>query len=318
SAAALALVSYLETVSAGSSFARRVGGRIEPNGELVAIGGGNLAAGLFGGFPVASGFARTAVAFQAGARTPMTALLAAAVVAAALLTLSPVLALLPTAALAAVIIVAVATLVDLRGVAEVARVRRSDLVALLATFAVTAAFGPVTGIGVGVAVSLVLLLRQSARPHFPELGRVPGTARYRSLARHDPLAADPAVLLMRLDAPLYFGNAVPVVDRIVDKVARRPGLAHVVLDASGIGWLDYTGAGAVAEVHRALAARGVALHLAAERQEAAGVLARTRQGAWLAANGRLHADVGAAVSALGLDPESPLLPPALAAPPEGV
>lgn len=306
SAAALALVSYLESISTASAFARRTRSRIDPNQELIALGAGNLACGLFRGFNVASGFSRSAVVFNAGARTPMTGLLAAGVVAIALLTLTPVLALLPKVALAAIIVVALTSLVDVRGAVEVARVRRTDLFALVAAFLATVVLGPVTGLAVGVVVSLILFLRQSARPHFPELGRVEGTARYRNLSRHDRIHTDPTVLLLRLDAPLYFANSQAVADRIGDIVASRPALRYVVFDASAVSWIDYTGTETLAELDRTLGETGVELHVAALRGPPRDVLSRTGRGAWLSEHGRLHPDVASAVDALDLDPASPL------------
>lgn len=306
-AAAIALVSYLESISTGTVFARRTRTRVDPNGELIGVGAANLAAGLFRGFPVAAGFSRGAVNFGAGARTPMSGVLAAALIAVALLTITPLLALLPKVALAAIIIVAVASLVDIRGTRAVARVRRSDLVALVATFAATLVLGPAAGLGVGVAVSIALFLRQSVSPHLPELGRVRGATRYRSLERHPDAHTDPAVALFRLDAPLYFANSRAVADVISDAVARRPDLRAVVLDASSTPWIDYTGTESLAELDRALGDTGVVLHLAAVRGPVTDVIARSGDGRHLL-RGRTHPDVPAAVGALDLDARSPLLP----------
>lgn len=307
-AAALALVSYLESISTATTFARRTRGRVDANGELIGIGAANLAVGFFRGFTVAAGFSRGAVNFGAGARTPMSGVLAAVVVAVALLTITPLLALMPKVALAAIIIVAVASLVDVRGARSIARVRRSDLVALASTFLATLALGPASGLGVGVAVSIVVFLRQSSRPHLPELGRIPGTTRYRNTARHEEIGSDPAVALFRLDAPLYFANSRAVADRIGDAVALRPDVRAVILDASSMPWVDYTGTEILAELDDALRAAGVTLHLAAARGPVTDVLARSADSAPLLAEGRVHVDVAAAVRALDLDPGSPLRP----------
>lgn len=307
-AVALALVSFLESFSSATAFARRSRSRMDANQELIALGAGNVAAGFFRGFNVAAGASRGAVMFSAGSRTPMSCLLAAVVVGTALLTITPLLALLPSVALAAIIVLTVWSLVDLRGAIEVARVRRTDLIALLAAFVATAGFGPLPGLAVGVAVSLTIFLRQTAHPHFPELGRVEGTHRYRNLARYTEIHTDPAVLLLRLDAPLYFANSQAVGDRIADLAASRPGLRHVVFDASGMSWLDYSGTETLTRLDRALRESGIELHLAALRGPPRDILRRTRHGRWLADHGRLHPDVQTAVEALRLGPDSPLNP----------
>lgn len=307
SALALALVSYLESISTATTFARRTRTRINPNGELVALGSANVAAGLFQGFNVSASFSRGAVNLGAGARTPMSGVVAAASVAAALLTIAPLLGLIPKVALAAVVIVAVSSLVDVRSAARIARVRRSDLVALVATFVATVSLGVVPGLAVGVAVGIIAFLRQSVRPHLPELGRVPGTSRFRNLARHPDALTDPAVALFRLDAPLYFANARVVADAITEAVGSRDRVRAVVLDASSIPWIDYTGAEVLADLDADLRDAGLELHLAAVRGPVADILARFEHR--LLAEHRVHTDVAGAVTALGLDPDSPLLPP---------
>ena len=307
-AAAIALISYLESISTASAFARRTRSRIDPTMELIAVGSANVASGLFRGFGVAGGFSRVAVNFNAGAKTPMSGVVAAAGIAIALLTITPLLALLPKVALAAIIIVAVSSLVDLRGAVAITRVRRSDLAALLTTFGATAVLGPAPGLAVGVGVSLAIFLRQSARPHLPELGRLEGSDTYRNVNRY-PVLTDPAAAVLRLDAPLYFANSRGVADTIADIAATRPDLRFIVLDASAITSVDYTGAETLADLEEELQVAGVELHLATVRGPVRDVLGRTRVWRLLVDQHRVHHDVAEAVAALPLRDSSPLRAP---------
>ena len=307
-ATAIALISYLESISTASAFARRTRSRIDPTMELIAVGSANVASGLFRGFGVAGGFSRVAVNFNAGAKTPMSGVVAAVGIAIALLTITPLLALLPKVALAAIIIVAVSSLVDLRGAVAITRVRRSDLAALLTTFGATAVLGPAPGLAVGVGVSLAIFLRQSARPHLPELGRLEGSDTYRNVNRY-PVLTDPAAAVLRLDAPLYFANSRGVADTIADIAATRPDLRFIVLDASAITSVDYTGAETLADLEEELQVAGVELHLATVRGPVRDVLGRTRVWRLLVDQHRVHHDVAEAVAALPLRDSSPLRAP---------
>lgn len=306
SAAALALVSYLESISTATTFARRTRSRVRPNGELFAVGAANLACGLFRGFNVAGGFSRAAVNVQAGARTPMSGVVAAGMIVVSLLTIAPLFAALPRTALAAVIIMAVLSLVDLRGAAAIGRVSLRDLAALIGTFVATVGLGPVAGLGVGVAMSLVMFLRQSANPHLPELGRLPDTAVFRNLRRYPRAHTDPAAVLFRLDAPLYFANCQMLLRTVRTTLAERPALRGLVLDAGCMPWIDYSGTETLAELDVTLAEAGVTLHLAAARGPVVDVLARDPGVARLIDDGRLHTDVASAVAALDLSPGSAL------------
>lgn len=297
SAAAIALISYMESISTATAFARRTRTRVRPDQELIAVGSANAAAGLVRGLPVAGGFSRGAVNVDAGARSPMSGVVAAVLVAVSLFTLTPLLAQVPTAALAALIIVAVAGLVDVSGARAVGRVRRSDLLALLATALATLVLGPALGLGVGVGVSLALFLRHLTRPHMPELGLVESEGVFRNVARHRT-RTDPRVLVLRVDAPLSFMGAREIAERVNDLVRDRPPLAYVVLDGTGLTDADYTGVEMLRDLDRQLAELGIALHLAALRGPVADVLARTAWYAELAADGRSHPTVMRAVSTL--------------------
>lgn len=294
SAASIALVSYLESISTGTTFARRKRTRVEPDQELIAVGLANAAAGLMRGFPVAGGFSRGAVNVAAGARTQMSGVIAAALIVVALMTITPLLAHLPKVALAAVVLVAVAGLVDIRGAIQIGRVRRSDLFALTVTAVATLALGPVTGLAIGVGLSVALFLRYAARPHMPVLGRVPGTSVFLNVERHD-VVCTPGLLVIRIDAPLSFAAARPIADRLGELVRRDAEVRALVIDCSAVNTCDHTGAEMLRDLGDELAAAGVEIHLAAVRGPVRDVLERTAFFAEELAAGRVHPTVADAV-----------------------
>ena len=302
SALAIALVGYLEGIAVAKSLAARVRRTVSPDGELVAVGGANLTAGLFGAFPVAGGFSRSAVNFSAGARTPVASLITAAVVALTALFLTPLFHDLPKAVLAAIIVVAVASLVDVRGALRTWRTRRSDGLALTATFLVTLLAGVEAGIGAGVAFSLAAFLWHTSRPHIAELGMEPDTGVFLNLTRYQGLRRTPGVKILRVDAPLYFANAERVKDALL-KAAQGEGVQTLVLDASGIGACDSDCAHALADLDRALTARGVVLRVATVRGPVRDVLARDGLWARWYEHERIHPDTASAVSASVTDTE---------------
>jgi sulfate permease, SulP family len=300
----IAVVAYAEGVSVAKAIARRTRERVDANQELVATGAANAASGLFGGFPIAGGFSRTAVNHQAGARTPLASLITASMLAVAVLWLTPALYYLPKAVLAAVVVVAVAGLVDVGDAIETFRTRRSDFAALAVTFLATLLVGVEPGLAIGLVFSLLLFVYRSANPHTTELGRVEGTHEYRNVDRWPTHHADRTVLL-RVDGPLFFANTKALEDRIASMVADRPSVDTVVLDASGIGDLDASGAHLLAELDRDLTASGVTLHLATVRGPVRDVMHRA--GIWEQMAGRIHPSISDAVEMI--DPGSRLIHP---------
>lgn len=303
-ALAIAVIAYAEGVSVAKAIARRHRARIDANQELVATGAANVASSAFGGFPVAGGFSRTAVNNQAGARTPLASLITAVVLAATVVWLTPLLFYLPKAVLAAVVIVAVASLVDVTDAKETWRTRRSDFVALAVTFLATLFIGVEPGLAIGVVFSLVLFVYRSANPHATELGRVEGSAEYRNVSRWTT-RTDGRIVVLRVDGPLFFANTKFLTDQVSSLLADRPDVGWVVLDAAGIGDLDASGVHALAELDADLRDSGVTLVMATVRGPVRDVMANA--GLWPEMAARTHPSVSAAVAAI--DPHSILLTP---------
>ncbi|MFN5143032.1 MAG: SulP family inorganic anion transporter, partial [Burkholderiales bacterium] len=229
----ISVVGFVESVSVGQTLAAKRRQRIEPNQELVALGASNLSAAFTGGFPVTGGFARSVVNFDAGAQTPAAGVYTALGITLASLFLTPALYFLPQATLSATIIVAVLSLVDLGMLKRTWAYSRTDFIAVLTTLLATLAQGVEVGLVVGVAVSLLLFLYRTSRPHIAEVGLVPGTEHFRNILRHE-VAVSPQLVSLRVDESLYFANARALEDRINDLVAERPALKHVVLQCSAI------------------------------------------------------------------------------------
>ena len=297
----IAVVAFAEGISVAKAIGRKTREDVDANQELIATGAANVASGAFSGFPIAGGFSRTAVNFQAGARTPLASLITAAVLAVAVLWLTPAFYYLPRVVLAAVVVVAVLGLVDVRDAVETIRLRRSDGASLAVTFLATLLIGVEPGLAIGVVFSLAVFVWRSSNPHATELGRVEGTHEYRNVDRWSTRRADD-VAILRVDGPLFFANAKRLEDRVQALVVGRPALRAVVLDASATTDIDATGAHALHDLAGDLDAAGIALHLAVVRGPVRDVLARG--GYWEELAGRVHASVADACSALA--PSSPL------------
>lgn len=155
-ALAVALVGFLECLSIARTLAARRGEGVHPDGELFALGLANGAAGLAGGYPVTGGLSRSMVNHLAGAVSGRASVVTAGLIALALTVLAPAFRPIPRAALAAVVVVAVASLVDLPGLVKLWRHDRRDGLAALGTFVAVLVLGVEAGIGVGVALSLLL------------------------------------------------------------------------------------------------------------------------------------------------------------------
>jgi sulfate permease, SulP family len=255
----ISVIGFVESVSVGQTLAAKRRQRIEPDQELVALGGSNLSAAFTGGFPVTGGFARSVVNFEAGAVTPAAGIYTAVGITLASLFLTPALFYLPQATLAATIIVAVLSLVDFEILKSTWRFSKLDFIAVATTLVGTLFIGVETGLVMGVVTSLALFLFRASRPHIATVGLVPGTEYFRNVQRHDVLIS-PKLLCLRVDASMFFANARGIEDRINAEVATRPDLEHVLLQCSAVNDIDASALESLEIIAARLKDAGITLH----------------------------------------------------------
>lgn len=255
----ISVIGFVESVSVAQTLAAKKRQRIDPDQELIGLGAANIGAAFTGGMPVTGGFARSVVNFDAGAETPAAGAFTAVGLAIAAVALTPLIYFLPQATLAATIIVAVLSLVNFGILSRAWTYSRADFAAVAVTILLTLGFGVEAGVTAGVLLSLVLHLYKTSRPHVAEVGLVPGTQHFRNIHRHQ-VETNPEILSVRVDESLYFANARFLEDWILTRIAGSP-VRHVVLMASAVNEIDFSGLETLEELNRRLKDAGITLHL---------------------------------------------------------
>lgn len=258
-AVGITMVSLTDTIATSSSFAARHGDEVDANAEMVGVGAANVASGLFQGFAVSVSGSRTAVADQSGAKTQVTGLVGAGLVALLLLVFNGLLADLPQAALAAVVIAAAFSLTDLPALVRFARVRRSSLVVSLVASAGVIFLGVLQGIVVAIVLAILLFFRRNWWPHGAVLGEVPELGGWHSTDVYPDAGQEPGIVVFRWEAPLFFANAGQFRDQ-VRAIVRERSPAFVVLQCEAVSDIDVTAAEVLEALDEELNAKGV--HLA--------------------------------------------------------
>lgn len=261
SAFLMAMVIFMESTSIGAAVASKRREKIEPNQELVGLGLANLGSSLVGGFPVAGSFARTIVNFSAGAVTPMASVVTCVLVIITLIWFAPLFYFLPKAVLAAIIVMSAIQLIDLHGIKKIFLFNRIDSVTFTLTFLAVLGLGVEAGILTGIAVSFVLLIRSSSKPHIAVVGRVGSTENFRNVLRHD-VVTSPRVLALRIDESLYFVNTRYIETFLINEVAAHNEIKHVVLICTATNFIDTSGLEMLELLQDNLSEVGVTLHLA--------------------------------------------------------
>jgi high affinity sulfate transporter 1 len=255
-AVGITLVSLTDTIANSTAFAARRGDEVNPNQEMIGVGTANVATGFFQGFAISTSSSRTAVAESSGAKSQLTGLVGAALVAVLLIFLPGLLTNVPSPALAAVVIMAAISLADLRGLRKFWRVRKSALALSVVTAAGVVIFGVLEGIVVALVVSILLFFRRSWWPHGAVLGYVPELDGWHDVEAHQGALGVPGVVVFRWEAPLFFANADLFRQR-VRAIVRQQHPVWVVLQCEAITDIDVTAADMLERLDLELNAQGV-------------------------------------------------------------
>jgi sulfate permease, SulP family len=258
------LVAYSEALGVAREFASKHGYEVDPDQELKAHGITNLVSGLFGGMIAGGGMSASAVKEGAGARTQIANIVAWVVTLVTLLFLTPLFTSLPEAVLAALIINAVWHILTSRKLAKIRLVSPTEFWLGALTLLGVLFIDVLEGMIIGLVASVLLILYQSSRPHLASLGRIPGIpGAYSDLERHPENTEIPGILIVRLDAPMYYANALTVRGRMKALVAEtQPPPRAVVLDSAGQDSLDITSAEVLKGLVEELKAKSIQIYVA--------------------------------------------------------
>jgi high affinity sulfate transporter 1 len=274
-AVSIFLVSFSDSILVARSFAAKRHETVDANQELVAMAGASAAAGLTQGMPGGTSGSRTAVNFDMGATSQVSGLVAAGAVAVILLFLTGPIAYLPSAVLGAVIVAASFKLIDPQQWRALARSSGTELAIAIVTAIAVVNIGVLLAIVVAVVLSIVDVVRRTARPNDAVLAWSQADDRYADVRTHQDGGIVPGVVIYRFSDRLFFANAQFFKRRVWAAVDGAPKpTRHLVLDMEGIPAIDASGAGALREVVEGLTARNVELDTARATDALVGTMER--------------------------------------------
>jgi len=210
----IVIVGFMESIAIAKQLATKHNYEIDASRELFGLGLSNLCAGLFTGYAITGSFSRSAVNNEAGAKSGISGIVTATIVLLVLLFLTPVFELLTNATLASIVISGVVSLVDYHEAFYLWRVHRFDFCNWMLAFLGTLFLGVELGLGIAICISLLLVIFESAYPHTAILGRLPGTTEYRNVKNYTQAEIYDGILVVRIDAPIYFANTQNIRDKV--------------------------------------------------------------------------------------------------------
>jgi MFS superfamily sulfate permease-like transporter len=203
---------------------------------------------------------------SAGARTPLSGLIAALIVLAVAVFFSSLLRNLPKPALAAIVLMAVPGLVNVSAIRHFWKTDRQEFFIAGVALAGVLASGLLRGVLIGAVISIILLLRRAAHPHVAMLGRVPGSRRYSDLERHDDNEHVPGIMIFRPESSLLYFNCEHLREMILSRVlASDSPVKLVILDLSASPHVDISSAEMIKGLFEELRANDIGVRIVEAR-----------------------------------------------------
>ncbi|MBI5839198.1 MAG: SulP family inorganic anion transporter [Chloroflexi bacterium] len=260
-ALAIAAITMAEGLLLVRKYATKYRDEIDPDQELFALGMANLATGLSGGFVVGASASRTAAMDGAGMRSQIPGIVGAVVVGIVLLFLTDLLAIVPIAVLAGIVANSVLGLIEVHGLGELRRLRRTEFRIAVVCLACVLALGPLEAVIIAFLLSTIEVVRRAANPHMSAMRLLPGGDAYIPCSDLADAMPVPGLILFRFGAQLFFANANTFQEGVRQVVACNAPARWFVLDAEAVSDIDTTGAEALAHTIEDLEQRGITFAL---------------------------------------------------------
>jgi SulP family sulfate permease len=248
---AVALLGLIEAVSISRSVATRSNQRIDANQEFIGQGMSNIIGSFFSCYAGSGSFTRSGINYEAGARTPLSAIFASLFLMVIVLLIAPLTAYLPIAAMGGIILLVAYNLIDSHHIVQVLTLSKSESAILLTTFFATLFLELEFAIYLGVLLSLVLFLAKTSTPHIPTLSVDNDSGKLLNI-RKKPMKQCPQLKIIRIDMSIYFGSINHIQNRI-SQIVENERIYHILIVSSGINLIDLAGAEALVSENRRLA-----------------------------------------------------------------
>jgi SulP family sulfate permease len=265
-ALALAALGSIESLlSAVVADGMTVSEKHDSNQELIGQGIANLVVPFFGGIPATGAIARTAVNVRSGGKTKLSGIIHGVALAVIIMSLAPLAAKIPLAALAGILMVVSLQMIEWEAIGLLMRSTYADLSVMLLTWGVTICFDLVLAVEIGLIAAGALFIKRMSDLN---LARIPDIEAFPAGV---PLELGKEIAVYRVDGPVFFGAA----ERFATFLRDEPEVKHLILRMRFVPIMDTTGLVALEDIYRDLKRHNCHLILTGLQPEVEQLLDRT-------------------------------------------
>ncbi|KAK1271178.1 hypothetical protein QJS04_geneDACA019985 [Acorus gramineus] len=277
-------VAILESVGIAKALAAKNGYELDSNQELFGLGVANICGSFFSVYPTTGSFSRSAVNNESEAKTGLSGIITGIIMGCALMFMTPLFREIPQCTLAAIVISAVMGLVDYDEAMFLWSVDKKDFLLWTITSVTTLFLGIEVGVLVGVGFSLAFVIHESANPHVAILGRLPGTTIYRNVQQYPESYTYNGIVIVRIDAPIYFANISYIKDKLREyeldvsgDTKRGPEVERnyfIIIEMAPVTYIDSSAVQAFKDLYQECKSRDIQIVIANPNHDVLPTLAR--------------------------------------------
>jgi SulP family sulfate permease len=236
----LALLGLIEAVAIGRAIALHTHQRIDGNQEFIGQGLSNLIASFFSSYAGSGSFTRSGVNFQAGAKTPLSAIFASVFLMVVLLLFAQYASYLPKAAMGGIILLVGYNLIDFHHIKQVYKSSGKELIVLMVTLLGTLFFDLEFALLAGILISFFFYMERTSKPNIAVLGKDKNRNLINMIRDKEALECS-NLKIVRIDGSLYFGS-IEKISAYFSKLYEENDIQFVLIAADGINFIDLAAA----------------------------------------------------------------------------
>ena len=239
----LAILGYIHAISIAKKLEEKHNYyKIDPNQELLALGMSNIIGSFFQSYPVSGGLSRSAVNDESGAKSGISAIISASIVAVIIIFFTSYLYHLPKTILSSIIIVAVINLIDYKFPKKLFLNFKDEFFLLIITFFTTIFFGIIEGIILGLFISFVIIPLRLNKPGLSINYKIKYLLNSKSIvSMSEKKIKKSNILILELKGQLFFGNLNYLKSFINKQNINNSFFKTLILDIEKLYHIDNSG-----------------------------------------------------------------------------
>ena len=250
----LAILGYIHAISIAKKIEEKHNYyKINTNQELFALGMSNIIGSFFQSYPISGGLSRSAVNDESGAKSGISSIISAFIVALIIIFFTSYLYHLPKAVLSSIIIVAVFNLIDYKFPRKLFSNFIDEFFLLTITFFVTIFYGIIGGILIGILISILIITLRFKKSNFSLKKKIKNLMNYASIISVSDIPQKKSnILILELKGQLFYGNLSFLKSFIEKKTINSSSLNTLIFDIKNLYHIDNSGSESFCQIIKKL------------------------------------------------------------------